>query len=173
MRMLAGRWMAKDPLRFGGGLTNLYAYVANDPLNLFDPDGLFNILFGGGATAAAPTGAEVAAGIVFNPGLFGQRADVGVFASVGPTVGVNISADVFIGFVKGEIKNVSGPSINQNISIGPVSISLFHDPDTGDVMGGTFGLGPGATPVGYSVAYDQTGTLTIRDLIKFFKSGCD
>jgi RHS repeat-associated protein len=28
-----GRWTAKDPLLFTGGLTNLYGYVFNDPIN--------------------------------------------------------------------------------------------------------------------------------------------
>lgn len=36
-----GRWTAKDPLGFGGGDTNLYGYVLNDPVNLVDSDGLF------------------------------------------------------------------------------------------------------------------------------------
>ncbi|MCY1019272.1 HNH/endonuclease VII fold putative polymorphic toxin [Pyxidicoccus sp. MSG2] len=35
-----GRWTAKDPLRFGGGDTNLYAYVGGDPVNFVDPSGL-------------------------------------------------------------------------------------------------------------------------------------
>jgi RHS repeat-associated protein len=35
-----GRWTAKDPIRFAGGDTNLYAYVANDPVNLMDPNGM-------------------------------------------------------------------------------------------------------------------------------------
>jgi RHS repeat-associated protein len=35
-----GRWTAKEPLGFGGGDTNFYAYVANDPINWFDASGL-------------------------------------------------------------------------------------------------------------------------------------
>jgi RHS repeat-associated protein len=35
-----GRWLAKDPIGFGGGQSNLYGYVANDPVNLVDPSGL-------------------------------------------------------------------------------------------------------------------------------------
>jgi RHS repeat-associated protein/uncharacterized repeat protein (TIGR01451 family) len=37
----AGRWTAKDPIRFAGGDTNLYGYVLGDPVNFTDPLGLF------------------------------------------------------------------------------------------------------------------------------------
>ena len=36
----AGRWTAKDPIRFAGKDTNLYAYVGNDPVNVIDSTGL-------------------------------------------------------------------------------------------------------------------------------------
>ena len=35
-----GRWISKDPIRFDGGDVNLYGYVLQDPINLFDPNGL-------------------------------------------------------------------------------------------------------------------------------------
>ncbi|MFZ1829199.1 MAG: RHS repeat-associated core domain-containing protein, partial [Candidatus Competibacteraceae bacterium] len=35
-----GRWTAKDPILFAGGDANLFAYVANDPVNGVDPAGL-------------------------------------------------------------------------------------------------------------------------------------
>ena len=34
-----GRWTAKDPIVFAGGNTDLYGYVLNDPINLYDPMG--------------------------------------------------------------------------------------------------------------------------------------
>jgi RHS repeat-associated protein len=35
-----GRWTTKDPAGFGGGSTNLYAYVGNNPTTLVDPQGM-------------------------------------------------------------------------------------------------------------------------------------
>jgi RHS repeat-associated protein len=35
-----GRFISEDPLGFGGGDTNLYAYVGNSPLNATDPSGM-------------------------------------------------------------------------------------------------------------------------------------
>jgi RHS repeat-associated protein len=35
-----GRWISKDPIRFDGGDTDVYAYAGNDPVNGSDPSGL-------------------------------------------------------------------------------------------------------------------------------------
>lgn len=40
---IVGRWISKDPIRFGGGSPNLYVYVGNDPVNFLDPSGLLKL----------------------------------------------------------------------------------------------------------------------------------
>jgi RHS repeat-associated protein len=36
-----GRWLTKDPIGFGGGDTNLFGYVGNDPVNWVKNNNLF------------------------------------------------------------------------------------------------------------------------------------
>ena len=151
--------------------TNLYQYASNNPINRIDPNGLFNILLGGGVSAAAPTGFDLSGGVVINPGLFGQRADVGVFGSAGGGVGVNVSADAFIGFVRGGMENVNGVTANYNVTLGPISVTILTDPKTGSFMGVTGGLGPAATLAGASGSLTYTGTLTARDVFSSAR-GC-
>ena len=38
--MSVGQWLARDPIGENGGI-NLYAYVGNNPVNAFDPFGLW------------------------------------------------------------------------------------------------------------------------------------
>ena len=39
---VTGRWTAKDPIFFGGGVSNLYEYCLNDPVNRIDLNGLWD-----------------------------------------------------------------------------------------------------------------------------------
>ncbi|MCP9494183.1 MAG: hypothetical protein MSG64_06985 [Pyrinomonadaceae bacterium MAG19_C2-C3] len=51
----SGRFISEDPIGFGGGDVNLYAYVWNNPARFRDPSGLSGdaLILGGGAAAAA------------------------------------------------------------------------------------------------------------------------
>jgi RHS repeat-associated protein len=51
-----GRWTAKDPIGFGGGDANLYAYVGNNPVNWVDPLGLQAWWDGGNSWTDMPNG---------------------------------------------------------------------------------------------------------------------
>jgi hypothetical protein len=117
-----------------------------------------------GGSAVAPTGAEASGGIFINPG-FGSRADVGAFGSLGAGGGVNVSGDAFVGFIFSGSEKIRGVTVNGNVSVGPFSVTTFFDPGSGDILGGTFGLGPGATPIGTSITESITGTLSFRDLL--------
>jgi hypothetical protein len=147
-----------------GGI-NLYAYVQNNPVNVIDQYGLLNILVGAGGSTIGVAGVEGSGGIVINPGIGESKADAGVFDSVGGGLGINVSADAFVGYINGDITNVSGTTINQNFTIGPISLTSIVDINTGELLGGRIGIGPSVTLIGGSVTGSFTGTYTIRDFV--------
>jgi RHS repeat-associated protein len=82
-----GRWTAKDPIGFGGGDTNLYGYVVNDPVNFVDPLGLLTFTYGRSFSVG---GGETTLGfaVSFPDPFTGGEFDAGFFAEAGvePTV---------------------------------------------------------------------------------------
>ena len=156
----SGRYISADPIGLGGGL-NLYVYVSMNPINSNDFRGLVNIIAGVGFSAVGPTGIEASVGRVINPGFFNQKSDIGSFGSIGAGHGLNVSFDIFIGYIEGCIGNVSGETNNMNVSILNLSITAFFNKQ-GKYIGFTAGLGGGATPVSVSLTESITGTLTLR-----------
>ena len=137
-----GRWTMKDPIRFDGGDTNLYGYVIGDPVNWVDSNGLLSLIVGGGGSGTAGVGGEASQGgfVSFSTG------EVGVFVSAGAGAGANLSADIFFGFVEGD--DPGGVTLNSNVVVGPVSVTVMTDPTTGEVVGMTLGVGPSVNPTG-------------------------
>jgi RHS repeat-associated protein len=83
-----GRFMQPDPI--GGGVSNIYAYVGNDPLNATDPNGLWGVGVVGSAS--------VEGGVVYGAGATGSVGG-GVFGggSQGLNVGGFVSGGAFVG----------------------------------------------------------------------------
>jgi len=158
-----GRFLSEDPIRFNAGDQNLYRYVFNNPVNFIDPLGLLNVLVGAGGSGIAPTGGEVSGGIAINidfaldPALIGQGPQTAGFFSVGAGGGLNVSGDVFVGFIRGGISDVAGITANINLTGGLFSLTVFTDPQTGEIVGGTFGIGPSVTGIGLSGTISETG----------------
>jgi len=163
-----GRFINEDPIQFLGS-SNFYVYVENNPVTYFDPIGLLNFLGGVGGSLVAITGAEGSVGVVINDGNGTSLPDLGLFGSVAAGVGVNVSADIFLGFVKGGIENVRGLTTNFNVTIGPVSITAITNPKTGEFLGGTIGGGIpnlGVLPFGFSTTYGATGVITAKEVFR-------
>ena len=93
-----GKWIAKDPIDFSGGDTNLYGYVLGNPVNFVDPEGLNPLIgvglvagaFVGGVTAAwtTPTGGNIFGNAVAGA-LTGALGGVAL-AVLGPLLGLTL-----------------------------------------------------------------------------------
>jgi RHS repeat-associated protein len=105
-----GRWMARDPILFDGGDTNLYAYVENDPINMLDPlgtdawsaagaflEGAAWTAVGGVALSAALAAGTIAGGVVavgmIGYGAFSFASSLGALITGSDLSGNQLSAE--------------------------------------------------------------------------------
>ncbi len=86
-----GRWTAKDPILFGGGLTSLYDYVGGDPVNFVD-------LTGQGDVSAKDI-FDTAAGIVSTPA--GVASGIGQSSTTPLSIVGGIIKKDYIGYTAG------------------------------------------------------------------------
>jgi len=125
-----GRWTAKDPIRFAGGDTNLYAYVFNDPVNLIDPSGKVVPLLAAAAAAISGAiggtiGAALGAGIAVatNQDItaaavtgaatgFGVGSGAALLGALAPTGAVLLSG------VGGSLGGFFGNALGQGFAVG-------------------------------------------------------
>jgi len=107
-----GRWTAKDPIGFAGGDTDLYGYVANDPINWIDPEGLWVPQVIGGSIGAAygmysahQAGTSMLQGFVIG-GLTGVLSTI-------PIPGLSgIVSGALMGAFSGGIGNIAGQAFD-------------------------------------------------------------
>jgi RHS repeat-associated protein len=145
-----GRWLSRDPLAEGAGL-NLYAYVANNPINLFDPYGMFAWgqfftgiaeVAGGIAGVAAATGGEVASGglstalsgyVAVNSVVVGSHGIADIIASFSNDTqfqqGIQNQPSNIASIIGNAVDGQNGQEIGNNIDLG-----LNISSDLNDVM---------------------------------------
>jgi RHS repeat-associated protein len=127
-----GRWLSRDRIGETGGL-NLYRYVANDPVNLYDPDGL------------TPQGALIGAGIGTWVGGTIGGAIGGTIGVVGGGAGGTLVAPG-VGTVGGAV--VGGATLGTEGTVGGAVIGGGFGAWAGDVISDLWAQSKGL-PQGY------------------------
>jgi len=152
-----GRYPQADPIGLWGGL-NLYAYVRNNSANKIDPFGLVDIFYAMEADIVPIIGQELGAGIVIDLDDIGES---GIFVTRGPAIGANLGIGSGGGIVLRELEDYS---INIDVNAKTVSGVVMFDSEGFNGIAGSMGPGLGA-----SVSLAKTTTLSINDVVKFFR----
>lgn len=173
-----GRWTTKDPLGFGGGDTNVMAYVGNDPINSIDPTGLWGITFTAGASlGGAPLKSgygkvgEVSSGIIL--GTQNSGFVVGGITSAGKgdhIQGLVASAGLNLGIFRGDVSSQGGKSTSTTYALGPLSITVTKSSNGlwSSISAGLGGRGAGLSKfttntdsnIG-AIGFDKNGLTTV------------
>jgi RHS repeat-associated protein len=138
-----GRWTRKDPIGFNGGLTDLYGYVANDPVNWKDQNGLWTGQIGVTLNwQIGPLAVNFSTGLAFDGrGCFGTYTTYGAGYGVGGKFSGGIQLE---GSNADGINDLSGPFQNTSIGIGD-GISGTADQFSGSASDGSRIIGGGVS----------------------------
>ncbi len=134
-----GRWTTKDPLQFAGGMSNLYGYAINDPINFGDRNGLW-VVNAAGATVGAISSAAgtLAAG--------GSLKEAALNGAAGAVVGlINPAAaasNALRGFGQGTIRGAATNTLGQSLTISSDANKSFRcDFSAASLVGSALGGG--------------------------------
>jgi RHS repeat-associated protein len=160
----SGRFISEDPIGFQGGV-NFYSYVDNQPAHFTDPFGLVRIVAGADFSWIKVGGVDAGAGYYVDS----KDLSFGSFKYAGPSLGLNISAQAFVGWMSSEAGSTTG---NWNGGMGPGNACINWN-DKGDIVGSNVGLGLSVTPASNSMSVTPGTEKTIWSLghtINWFQS---
>ena len=135
-----GRFISEDPIGFGGGQTNLYAYVGGDPVNNIDPTGLIlcpNCITAGiGAVIGGVSGGLTAYVQDADLGDIARSTAIGALAGAATGFTFGASATIAVGGAASGLGSISGQYITSgNIELDKVILSSIAG-----TTGGAFGV---------------------------------
>ena len=132
-----GRFIQTDPIRFTAGDVNFYRYVANNPVNLTDPLGLWTV---GGRFNVSGPGFDVS----FNVTVDGH-GNVDLTTSRGPGATAGLSATLGVTTTDADCVDMLHGWSNSAGFSGGEALVIENNVVWGDgYVGGDFGLGLGA-----------------------------
>jgi len=169
-----GRFMTPDPAAFDATRTetfNRYAYARNNPYRYVDPDGRESVLFTLKGSVVTGAGASSATGIyVTFPTGDGTRLDAGLLTTASVAAGADVSATANLSIIRGGRAELDGPQVAAGATLpltgvaGPaVDVEYLLDPETGQSLGSSIGVGVSAMPSATASVGASYVTFSIRD----------
>jgi len=154
-----GRFISEDPIGWGSGQTNGYAYVGGDPVRRTDPSGLVNLVAQVGGSFVRGFGVEGYGGVYITIPSKGINFDMGAYGSGGVGPGYNIGFSESAGLITGDVNTIRGITANLNGGVSPVGGTVMLD-ENGKPIG--FTVGP-AEQFGGSITYADTGAFSLGE----------
>jgi RHS repeat-associated protein len=144
---VTGRWTAKDPILFGAGQANLYAYVGNEPINRRDTTGLWTLQLGGQVNFGVTGGGTLGVSLGFD-----DNGNVALLFTAGYGWENGATASGFVAAANADTLNdITGWGKAAGGGVGPVGVEkLWGDGYEGGSL--SFGVG---TPVEVHAEFDE------------------